>query len=129
MGAGMTTTDLTLPRTLPVQGIRPPKENVPQTLGERLRIRDLAIAYVAEKKPTPPLPSPTSENPTDDPLDRDCRTICPAAQLLCVMPARIIEQPDTVNCSPFDEITLPFSSGTPPPLARAGVANGKKRAI
>lgn len=52
----MTTTDLILPRTLPVQGIRPPKENVPQTLSERLRIRDLVIAYVADKKPTPPLP-------------------------------------------------------------------------
>jgi geranylgeranyl diphosphate synthase type II len=49
---------LTLPRPVPVQAIRAPKENIPQTVGERLRIRDLVAAYVAEKKPTPPLPVP-----------------------------------------------------------------------
>ncbi len=50
------TTGLTLPRSVPTMANRPPKENIPQTLGERLRIRDLVVAYVAEKKPTPPLP-------------------------------------------------------------------------
>jgi geranylgeranyl pyrophosphate synthase len=52
----MSPTDLTLPRPVPSQAIRPPKENIPQTLGERLRIRDLVVEYVAAKKPTPPLP-------------------------------------------------------------------------
>lgn len=52
----MSPTDLTLPRPVPTMAVRPPKENIPQTLGERLRIRDLVVAYVAEKKPTPPLP-------------------------------------------------------------------------
>jgi geranylgeranyl pyrophosphate synthase len=49
-------TTLTLPRPVPLQSIRPPKENIPQTVGERLRLRDLVAAYVLEKKPTPPLP-------------------------------------------------------------------------
>jgi geranylgeranyl diphosphate synthase, type II len=52
----MSPTDLTLPRPVPTMAVRAPKENIPQTLGERLRIRDLVVAYVAEKKPTPPLP-------------------------------------------------------------------------
>jgi geranylgeranyl pyrophosphate synthase len=52
----MSPTDLTLPRPVPTMATRAPKENIPQTLGERLRIRDLVVAYVAEKKPTPPLP-------------------------------------------------------------------------
>ncbi|MBA3697301.1 MAG: DUF116 domain-containing protein [Planctomycetes bacterium] len=52
----MSPTDLTLPRVIPTQAIRPPKENIPQTLAERLRIRDLVVDYVAQKKPTPPLP-------------------------------------------------------------------------
>lgn len=47
---------LTLPKLVPVQAIRPPKENIPQTIGERLHLRDLVAAYVADKKPTPPLP-------------------------------------------------------------------------
>ena len=54
------TLPLTLPKAVPVQAIRAPKENIPQTVGERLRIRDLVAAYVAEKKPTPPLPVPES---------------------------------------------------------------------
>ncbi len=49
---------LTLPKPVPLQGIRPPQENIPQTLAERLRLRDLVAAYCAEKKPTPPLPVP-----------------------------------------------------------------------
>lgn len=49
---------LTLPKAVPVQAIRAPKENIPQTVGERLRLRDLVATYVAEKKPTPPLPVP-----------------------------------------------------------------------
>jgi geranylgeranyl diphosphate synthase type II len=47
---------LTLPKPVPIQGIRPPQDNIPQTLSERLRLRDLVAAYCAEKKPTPPLP-------------------------------------------------------------------------
>ena len=52
------TLPLTLPKAVPLQAIRAPKDNVPQTVSERLRIRDLVTAYVAEKKPTPPLPVP-----------------------------------------------------------------------
>ena len=52
----MTPTTLTLPRPVPTQALRPPKENIPQTLGERQRIRDLVIAYVEQKRATPPLP-------------------------------------------------------------------------
>ena len=44
----MSPTDLTLPRVIPTQAIRPPKENIPQTLAERLRIRDLVVDYVAQ---------------------------------------------------------------------------------
>jgi geranylgeranyl diphosphate synthase, type II len=47
---------LTMPALVPTQMVRPPKENIPQTLAERLRIRDLVTEYVAVKKPTPPLP-------------------------------------------------------------------------
>ena len=52
----MTPTTLTLPRPVPTQALRPPKDNIPQTLSERQRIRDLVIAYVGQKRATPPLP-------------------------------------------------------------------------
>jgi len=44
-----------LPRAVPIQKERPPKENVPQTLKERERIRLRLREFVAEQKPVPPL--------------------------------------------------------------------------
>lgn len=52
----MTPTTLTLPRIVPTMADRPPKENIPQTLAERQRIRDLVITYVEQKRAVPPLP-------------------------------------------------------------------------
>jgi geranylgeranyl diphosphate synthase, type II len=47
---------LTLPRLLPVQSVREPQKNIPQTRPERERIMALAGAYVREVQPVPPLP-------------------------------------------------------------------------
>ena len=44
-----------LPRPVPVPRVRPPQENIPPTPQQRERIRDLARAFVAEKRPVPPL--------------------------------------------------------------------------
>lgn len=46
---------LQLPRLVPVPRVRPPQENVPPTPQQRERIRDLARAFIAEKRPVPPL--------------------------------------------------------------------------
>lgn len=43
------------PRMVPVQADRPPKENIPQTRGERERIRTQLRRFVAEMKPVPPI--------------------------------------------------------------------------
>jgi len=52
----MNTPTVTLPRPVPVQAIRPPKANIPQTLGERQHIRELVADYVHRVQPVPPLP-------------------------------------------------------------------------
>ncbi|MFN7139517.1 MAG: polyprenyl synthetase family protein [Limisphaerales bacterium] len=46
-----------LPRPVPVQRLRPPKKNVPQTPAERTAILRAARNYVAEHNPVPPLPA------------------------------------------------------------------------
>src|SRR6266540_4018104 len=46
---------LHLPRPVPAQRLRAPQENIPQTLPERERIRKLAMEYVADVRPVPPL--------------------------------------------------------------------------
>lgn len=46
---------ITLPRVVPLQKERPPKENIPQTRGEREAIRARLRAFVVERRPTPPL--------------------------------------------------------------------------
>ncbi|MCE9611070.1 MAG: polyprenyl synthetase family protein [Chthoniobacter sp.] len=45
-----------LPRPVPVQKIRPPKKNIPQTLVQRQHILERVRAYVAEHQPVPPMP-------------------------------------------------------------------------
>ncbi len=47
---------LTIPKPVAVPIIRPPKDNIPATLGERQHIRTLVERYVTEHNPTPPLP-------------------------------------------------------------------------
>ena len=44
-----------LPRRVPVQRDRVPQENIPPTPRERERLRSLARAFIAEKRPVPPL--------------------------------------------------------------------------
>ncbi|MFN7731222.1 MAG: polyprenyl synthetase family protein [Pirellula sp.] len=44
-----------LPRAVPIQKERPPKENIPQTLRERETIRTQLMAFVDERKPVPPI--------------------------------------------------------------------------
>ncbi|CAN5680555.1 polyprenyl synthetase family protein [soil metagenome] len=46
-----------LPRVLPVQPQRPPQATIPQTLGERERLKAAARAYVADVRPVPPMPA------------------------------------------------------------------------
>ncbi|MDB6026892.1 MAG: hypothetical protein JWM68_3115 [Verrucomicrobiales bacterium] len=48
---------LTLPRPVPIQRLRPPKKNVPQTPAERTAILHAARKYVAEFNPVPPMPA------------------------------------------------------------------------
>src|SRR5688572_949248 len=49
-------TPLVIPRPVPVQRIRAPKKNVPQTPIERSHILNVIRNYVAEHNPVPPLP-------------------------------------------------------------------------
>lgn len=46
---------LSLPRAVPVQRERQPKENIPQTRSERELLRSNLRAFIAEHKPVPPL--------------------------------------------------------------------------
>ncbi len=46
---------VTLPRPVPIQRDRPPKENVPQTRVERERIRSELREFVKQRRPVPPL--------------------------------------------------------------------------
>src|SRR5213594_3242998 len=50
-------TPLAIPRPVPVQRFRPPKNNVPQTPIERSHILNVIRNYVAEYNPVPPLPA------------------------------------------------------------------------
>src|SRR5262245_42059016 len=49
---------LTIPRPVPVQRVRAPKKNIPQTPIERNHILQFVRRYVAEFNPVPPLPIP-----------------------------------------------------------------------
>jgi geranylgeranyl pyrophosphate synthase len=51
-----TATPIAFPRAVPVQTIRPPKKNIPQTLVQRQHILERVRAYVAEHAPVPPMP-------------------------------------------------------------------------
>ena len=53
----MQTIPLTIPRPVPIQRLRPPKKNIPQTPGERNQILQAVRKYVADEKPVPPLPT------------------------------------------------------------------------
>jgi geranylgeranyl diphosphate synthase, type II len=46
---------LTLPRLVPPERERTPQENIPQTRGEREKMKELVAAYVEKTKPVPPL--------------------------------------------------------------------------
>src|SRR5687768_6766622 len=46
---------LTLPRPVPVERERAPQANIPQTRGEREKIKELVTAYVEKTRPVPPL--------------------------------------------------------------------------
>ncbi|MBN2505159.1 MAG: polyprenyl synthetase family protein [Verrucomicrobia bacterium] len=47
---------LVIPRPTPLQRLRPPKDNIPQTAEERRRVVQCARHYVAEFNPVPPVP-------------------------------------------------------------------------
>lgn len=49
---------IALPRAVPLQKERRPKENIPQTRGERESVRSALRTFVAEQKPVPPLSLP-----------------------------------------------------------------------
>jgi geranylgeranyl diphosphate synthase, type II len=53
----MQSSPLSIPRPVPVQRFRPPKQNIPQTALQRTHILHAVRDYVAEHKPVPPLPS------------------------------------------------------------------------
>ena len=53
----MQTIPLTIPRPVPVQRLRPPKANIPQTPLERNQYLQAVRRYVAEVKPVPPVPA------------------------------------------------------------------------
>ena len=75
----MASPTLTLPRPLPPQRARKPKENLPQTLEERNGILAIVRRHVAEHRPVPPLPVPDLKVVADrivadhrlDPVHRD----------------------------------------------------------
>jgi geranylgeranyl diphosphate synthase, type II len=46
---------LELPRIIPPARERRPQENVPQTRGEREKIKEVVTAYVERVRPVPPL--------------------------------------------------------------------------
>jgi geranylgeranyl pyrophosphate synthase len=52
----MQATPISIPRPVPVQRLRPPKKNIPQTPEQRGRILRHIRNYVAEFNPVPPLP-------------------------------------------------------------------------
>ena len=46
---------LNIPRPVPVQTYRTPQANIPQTRGERDRVKEAVIGYVEQVRPVPPL--------------------------------------------------------------------------
>src|SRR5262245_35081007 len=46
---------LNIPRPVPVQPYRAPQANIPQTRGERDRVKEAVIGYVEQVRPVPPL--------------------------------------------------------------------------
>jgi geranylgeranyl diphosphate synthase, type II len=52
----MSPSPLVIPRPVPVQRERPPRENIPQTRAERARIVQFIRHYVGEYNPVPPMP-------------------------------------------------------------------------
>src|SRR6185436_19369615 len=61
----MQSISLTIPRPVPVQRVRPPKKNIPQTPIERNHILEFVRRYVAEFNPVPPLPVPQLKEHAD----------------------------------------------------------------
>src|SRR2546426_1970431 len=53
----MQSLSLTIPRPVPIQRIREPKKNIPQTVIERNHILQFIRRYVAEYNPVPPMPA------------------------------------------------------------------------
>src|SRR5258706_13111769 len=53
----MQTVPLVIPRPVPLQRFRPPKNNIPQTPIERNHILQAVRHYVAEFNPVPPMPA------------------------------------------------------------------------
>ncbi len=53
----MQSSPLIIPRPVPVQRFRQPKQNIPQTALQRTQILHAVREYVAEYKPVPPLPA------------------------------------------------------------------------
>src|SRR5436190_4440106 len=53
----MQSSPLSIPRPVPVQRFRAPKQNIPQTALQRTHILHAVRQYVAEYKPVPPLPA------------------------------------------------------------------------
>ena len=53
----MQSLSLTIPRPVPVQRIREPKKNIPQTSVQRNQILHVVRNYVAEHNPVPPMPA------------------------------------------------------------------------
>lgn len=53
----MQSSPLIIPRPVPVQKIRPPRQNIPQTLLQRTQILRAVRDFVAEHKPVPPMPA------------------------------------------------------------------------
>ena len=60
-----------LPRRVPVQRDRVPQENIPPTPRDRERLRGLARAFIAEKRPVPPLSLPELRSLTEEFIARE----------------------------------------------------------
>lgn len=61
----MATIPLKIPRPVPMQKIRPPQSNIPQTPIERSHLQQAVRNYVAEFNPVPPMPAAELATHTD----------------------------------------------------------------
>ena len=61
---------LTLPKPVPLQRMRAPQENIPQTRAERDALALLIKRYVAEVNPIPPMPVPELKEHADRIIER-----------------------------------------------------------